>query len=74
MEAWLGGHSQRNPEAGRSEPVLRMLLTPGAHPGSLSEFDIVHETELPWALRWHDRSTVQYETQVVVVRRRQTGP
>lgn len=69
LESWLGGHSQRSEERGSSEPVLRMLLTPGAHPGSLSEFEILHETELPWVLRWHDRSVVHYETQVVVVRR-----
>ena len=29
VDAWLGGHSQRGPHQGSSEPILRGLLTPG---------------------------------------------
>src|SRR5207248_3326117 len=35
LEGWLGGHSQRPPIAGSCEVVLRTLLTPGAHSGSI---------------------------------------
>lgn len=62
VEHWLGGHSQRSPQRGASEPVLRALLA--------EHFEIVSEEEhVPWRLRMHERSSVEYDLHVVVGRR-----
>lgn len=69
VEAWIGGHSQRGPDRGAAEPLLRALLTPGAHPQSVSGLTIVGEIEdVPWLTRLHERSTVTYSTHVVALR------
>lgn len=69
LESWLGGHSQRSPSAGASEPVLRTLLTPNALPASLGVLELVAEQEhLPWHVRLHDRSTMNYLVHLLVAR------
>ena len=70
LEAWLGGHSQRSPLAGSCEAVLRKLLTPGAHPGSINTLKLLTERDnLPWQVRLHDRSTMAYKVHLVVAER-----
>ena len=70
LEHWLGGHSQRAPGGGASEPVLRALLTPGAHPQSVAGLALEHESEaLPWHVRTHDRACMHYRTHLLVARR-----
>lgn len=62
VEHWLGGHSQRGANRGASEPLLRRLLAPN--------FEILaEEPHVPWRLRLHERSSVDYEVHVVVGRR-----
>lgn len=69
-EQWVGGHSQRGEQGGASEPVLRALLTAGAHPAAVPGVEIVAEAEaVPWRLRLHDRSRVEYEVHALVVRK-----
>jgi SAM-dependent methyltransferase len=69
VEAWIGGHSQRGPDKGAAEPLLRALLTPGAHPQSVDGFTIAGEIEdVPWMTRLHERSTVAYSTHLVALR------
>ncbi|MDX2131401.1 MAG: methyltransferase domain-containing protein [Planctomycetota bacterium] len=69
VEAWIGGHSQRAVHAGRSEPLLRQLLTPGAHPASIQGVRIVGEIDrFPWRLRIHDRSVAAYDAHVIAAR------
>jgi SAM-dependent methyltransferase len=59
--AWIGGHSQRAPDAGAAEPFLRTLLSEGAHAQSVAGLTLLGEdTNWPWQTRLHDRSTVQY--------------
>jgi SAM-dependent methyltransferase len=71
IEAWLGGHSQRGPDQGASEPVLRALLTPGGHPAALDSLSLVAEhSEVPWHVRLHQRSTVSYKVHLVVAQKR----
>jgi SAM-dependent methyltransferase/uncharacterized protein YbaR (Trm112 family) len=70
IEAWLGGHSQRSPGRGSSEPILRALLTPGLHAAGVHTLAIEAEEEnVPWHVRLHDRSAVQYSAHVVVARK-----
>jgi SAM-dependent methyltransferase/uncharacterized protein YbaR (Trm112 family) len=67
VEAWLGGHSQRGPGGGSSEPWLRRLLTPGAHPQSVAGIRITADIDrLPWTVRLHDRSHVHYDVHAVM--------
>lgn len=62
-ENWLGGHSQRGPHHGAAEPLLRTLLA--------EQFDIESEHEhVPWRVRLHDRSSVEYDVHAIVARRR----
>lgn len=68
VEAWLGGHSQRGPHRGASEPVLRTLVA-GGHPASVPGLAIVaEEPALPWRVRLHDRSAVEYAVHLLVAR------
>jgi SAM-dependent methyltransferase len=70
VEAWLGGHSQRGPAAGASEPVLRALLTPGGHPAAVDGLVLeAEESGLPWQVRLHDRGTMGYRSHLVVARK-----
>ena len=67
IEAWFGGHSQRSPNLGASEPVLRALLTPGAHPAALGSMALEAElNDVPWHVRLHDRSTVAYRLHLTI--------
>jgi SAM-dependent methyltransferase/uncharacterized protein YbaR (Trm112 family) len=72
IETWLGGHSQRGPLHGDGAAVLRALLTPSAgHPAAFEELAIEAEIpELPWHVRLHDRSTVEYAVHLVLARKR----
>jgi SAM-dependent methyltransferase/uncharacterized protein YbaR (Trm112 family) len=69
LENWLGGHSQRSPAAGASEPALRALLTPGSV-GSIETLVLKTERDdLQWQVRLHDRSTMTYRLHLVVAER-----
>ena len=66
IEAWIGGHSQRGPNAGAAEPLLRSLLTPGAHPQSVKGLRLSNELmSVPWHTRIQDRSTMSYSVHLV---------
>ena len=71
IEAWLGGHSQRGPNRGASEPVLRSLLWPSNHPAAVSALELADELlDVPWHVRLHDRSSVEYRVHLVVAKKR----
>jgi SAM-dependent methyltransferase len=63
VEQWLGGHSQRGPHHGASEPVLRRILD------EVGLQIVSEEPSVPWRLRLHDRSTVEYAVHVVIAKR-----
>jgi SAM-dependent methyltransferase/uncharacterized protein YbaR (Trm112 family) len=70
-ESWIGGHSQRGPNAGAAEPLLRALLTERAHPQSIDGLELTAEIEAAqWRTRLHDRSTVHYQSHVFALRKR----
>jgi len=63
VEGWIGGHSQRGDHRGAAEPLLRALL---ADEG----LAIVSEEEsVPWKVRLHERSTVEYGVHLVVTQK-----
>jgi SAM-dependent methyltransferase len=69
-EAWIGGHSQRSENGGAAEPLLRSLLTPGAHPHAIAGLEPIGEgRELPWSLRLHQRSTMHYSVHSLLLRK-----
>lgn len=71
VEAWIGGHSQRGGHAGSSETLLRSLLTPGGHPQSLENMEIIREAEhVSWQVRTHDRCLVKYDLHMIAARRK----
>jgi SAM-dependent methyltransferase/uncharacterized protein YbaR (Trm112 family) len=68
-EAWLGGHSQRSELRGAGEPTLRALLG-GEHPGAVKGLELAAEREaVPWSVRVHERSVMQYRAHLVVARK-----
>ncbi|MFT5429596.1 MAG: SAM-dependent methyltransferase [Myxococcota bacterium] len=68
VESWIGGHSQRGTHHGATEPLLQLLLTPGAHPQSIQGLTIQAENlDVPWSVRLHDRSTMQYTAHVLAL-------
>ncbi len=70
VEAWLGGHSQRSPLCGSPEAVLRALLTPGAHAGSINTLKLITERDdLKWQVRLHARSAMTYNVHTAVAER-----
>jgi SAM-dependent methyltransferase/uncharacterized protein YbaR (Trm112 family) len=69
VEQWLGGHSQRGPGGGAPEPLLRALLSRG-HAAAINGVSIVAEEEhIPWRVRLHDRSSVEYDVHGLVLRK-----
>jgi SAM-dependent methyltransferase/uncharacterized protein YbaR (Trm112 family) len=62
VESWLGGHSQRGPHRGASEPVLHALL---AEAGLTV---VSEEPHVPWRVRLHERSSIDYDVHLVVAR------
>ncbi len=72
--AWIGGHSQRAPDAGAGEPFLRALLREGAHAQSVAGLRLLGEdTGWPWQTRLHERSTVQYRSHLLALQREGEG-
>lgn len=70
VESWLGGHSQRSPHRGASEAVVRALLSEGGSPSSIPGLRIVAERDgLPWEIRLHERGTMRYRLDLLVLER-----
>lgn len=78
VEAWLGGHSQRTATGRTADAVLRSLLAGGGHPSAIEDLVLLFEENIPWDLRLHDRSRMEYLVHLIAVRkqttRKQSGP
>ncbi|SEM09563.1 Methyltransferase domain-containing protein [Syntrophus gentianae] len=70
VEAWLGGHSQRSEHKGSSPDVLRSLLSGGLHPHAVEALELISEKDVPWTLRLHDRSIMEYLVHLMVIRKK----
>ncbi len=67
LESWLGGHSQRSPSVGASEAVLHALLAPNAASAPVAGLELIAEqSHVPWHVRLHDRSTMNYLVHLIV--------
>jgi SAM-dependent methyltransferase/uncharacterized protein YbaR (Trm112 family) len=72
-ESWVGGHSPYGTARGSSEQILRSLLG-GDHPAAISGIRVVDEVDgLPWLIRLHERSTVEYGVDLFVLARSEQG-
>jgi SAM-dependent methyltransferase len=67
VESWIGGHSQRANNQGRSADILRSLFAEGGHPYAMGGLSLAAEEDnIPWTLRLHDRSFMTYFVHLVV--------
>jgi len=73
VEAWLGGHSQRSEHKGSSPAVVRSLFAGGGHSNAINDLEIISEKDIPWTLRLHDRSVMEYLVHMMLVRKRNSG-
>jgi SAM-dependent methyltransferase len=63
---WVGGHTQRGPEGGSSEKLLRNLLTPDQHSQPAGKLKLIGEIgHHPWYVRIHGRRTACYDTHIL---------
>jgi SAM-dependent methyltransferase len=71
VESWIGGHSQRSENQGRSAAILRSLFENGGHPQAIKGLALAAELDnVPWTLRLHDRSFMTYFAHLLVGRKR----
>lgn len=66
FEAWVGGHSQRGPDGGAAEPVLRALIG-GDHPSAVAGLRLIAEDDVPWHVRLHERYVARYRTHLLAL-------
>ncbi|MDR3674028.1 MAG: methyltransferase domain-containing protein [Acidobacteriota bacterium] len=70
VESWIGGHSQRSENLGRSADILRSLFENGSHPQAIKGMALAAEADnVPWTLRLHDRSIMTYFSHLLVGRK-----
>jgi hypothetical protein len=68
IEGWIGGHSQRGPHRGSGEAILDHLLSDGPlAAGTLRRKSST--AEIPWHVRLHERSCMNYQTYGIAARR-----
>ena len=72
VEAWIGGHGQRNAEEGRSELWLRRLIEGGGPLPHLG-WSIEAETDVTWSVRLHARSRMEYQSRLLVLKKAVSG-
>jgi len=74
VEAWIGGHSQRGAHNGASEPLVRSLVGTTEGQEGYTRLEIAwEEEEVPWGVRLHDRSRVEYQVHLMCLRHRKTN-
>jgi len=70
FEQWVGGHSQRGPQQGDGPAVLRDLLRQWSQEEPELALHLIDERDnIPWRMRVHQRSTVEYHTHCMALRR-----
>ncbi len=69
LEGWLGGHSQRGPEAGSAEPALRALLDPASPRYQGGGLRVIGEGEADWRVRLHARAEMRYRVDMLALER-----
>ncbi len=64
-QGWIGGHSQRGSGGGAAEPLLRALLTEGAHPHAVPGLQVLGTGDCQWHTRLHARAAVAYRSHIL---------
>lgn len=74
IEGWLGGHSQRSPDAGDSAAMLRRMFGTADRAGWIPGLEHVAEAdEILWSVRLHERAVTRYREHLLLVRKRRDG-
>jgi len=61
FEGWIGGHSQRSEHMGDPEKIFKTLFSSKTNKALCENLEITKEEfNIPWSVRLHDRSAVQY--------------
>ena len=69
VEAWIGGHSQRNADHGSSMLEMRRILSDVAPASIPIDLRIVRELEeFPWRVYVHERATMHYQVHIIIAR------
>jgi ubiquinone/menaquinone biosynthesis C-methylase UbiE len=74
VEGWLGGHSQRAPHQGLGKFYISALLKSKPCAQELQQIEILCEEDVPWCLRLHDRSIMQYLTHLMILKKHSDTP
>lgn len=69
LESWLGGHSQRGPDRGASEPMVRRLATSPGVDGTPLWTILAEQERVSWEVRLHERSHMAYQSHLLVLER-----
>lgn len=70
FQSWLGGRQQKNSLHGQSDAIIRWLCSEKGHIPSLQQLSIVHEKQhVPWSIRVHSRSVMQYQTHLFMAQK-----
>lgn len=69
-EHWIGGHGSMYPLQGEPIKKLQWLLSAQSPYPDLRDFEIIQEQDnIPWRIRLHNRSIMQYNLHLMSVRR-----
>lgn len=69
LSRWIGSHSQRSDSAGSSASEMRRLLSDASPEAMDICLRMVREQDqVPWRVYVHERSTMDYETHVMIAR------
>ncbi len=71
VEAWLGGHSQRNETQGDSLTQLKRFLKNERGMSPISFAILAEKEDIPWTVRLHDRSFMQYRAHILRLQKRE---
>ncbi len=66
VESWIGGHSQRSDNQGRSEAHIKDLFKDGNNPARINGLKLIAEKDSePWTVRLHERSVMKYQVHLL---------
>lgn len=67
VEQWIGGHSPRSEQRGACDLQLRAYLSEQMATGELTLECVAERKRVPWSVRIHDRSRVQFDLDLLAL-------